>query len=131
MASPAGICDEALALSFSSARRSLVDLGCADIPDAAFDEAIRTVLDEATMWLVNSAEDANERVHWNVAPVHILIGGNKLDRGFTVEGLTVSWLGRPPSTQVDTMVQRARAYGYRRAYLPYCRVYGSAGTIDA
>ena len=29
-------------------------------------------------------------------PVHILIGGNKLDRGFTVEGLTVTYMNRPP-----------------------------------
>ena len=75
-------------------------------------------------------EDAHKLVRWNVSPVHVLIGGNKLDRGFTVEGLTVSWLGRSPSGQLDTMVQGPRD-GYRGGYLPYCRVDGSRRTVAA
>jgi len=118
-------------VDFERIRSSMVANGCARIPDALFAEALAYVLAEATIWRVNSDEDANRTVKWNVAPVHILIGGNKLDRGFTVEGLTVSWLGRPPSPQIDTMVQRARAYGYRARYLPYCRVYGSGTTLES
>lgn len=116
---------------FQSVRDTLVRNGCPDVSDDAFARALIDAVDEATLWRVNSAEDAAERVNWNVAPVHVLIGGNKLDRGFTVEGLTVTWLGRAPSNQVDTMVQRARAYGYRRSYLPYCRIYGSRESINA
>jgi hypothetical protein len=59
-----------------------------------------------------------------------LIGGNKLDRGFTVEGLTVTFMNRPASDQVDTTEQRARAFGYRREYLPFCQFYASSRTIS-
>jgi hypothetical protein len=118
-------------VDFAAIRDRMTAAGCARVGDAAFASAWNYVLDEATLWRVNSDEDAQRTVRWNVAPVHILIGGNKLDRGFTVEGLTVSWLGRPPSQQLDTMVQRARAYGYRARYLPYCRIYASDTTIAA
>jgi len=52
-----------------------------------------------------------------------------LDRGYTVEGLTVTYMNRPPSTQVDTLEQRARAFGYRRDQLPYCQFFGSKRTV--
>lgn len=54
-----------------------------------------------------------DQINWSDSPAHVLIGGNKLSRGFTVEGLTVTFLARKPSQQADTMLQRARFYGYR------------------
>jgi hypothetical protein len=57
------------------------------------------------------------------------VGGNKLDRGFTVEGLTVTYMNRPASPQVDTLEQRARAFGYRGDLLPYCQFFASKKTI--
>ena len=80
------------------------------------------------MWLVNSASDVN-RVDWKVAPVHVLVGGNKLDRGFTVEGLTVTYMNRPASEQLDTIEQRARAFGYRSDLLPYCQFFATPRTL--
>ncbi|MGF3894930.1 Z1 domain-containing protein, partial [Staphylococcus aureus] len=77
---------------------------------------------------MNSAADI-DKVDWNVAPIHILVGGNKLDRGFTVEGLTVTYMNRPASSQVDTMEQRARAFGYRGDLLPYCQFFASKRTV--
>lgn len=118
-------------VDFGAVRTGMVRDGCQNIADEVFDAALGYVLGEVSLWRVNSADDANRTVRWNLSPVHVLIGGNKLDRGFTVEGLTVSWLGRQPSIQLDTMVQRARAYGYRAKYLPYCRFYASADTLDA
>ena len=67
--------------------------------------SLRRAVREATCWLVNS-ESALKSIEWNVTPVHILIGGNKLDRGFTVEGLTVTYMNRPTSPQIDTLEQR-------------------------
>jgi hypothetical protein len=112
-------------------RSAIVASGGTDVGDRKFEASLQLVIDEAKLWRVNSDEDAHRLVRWNVSPVHILVGGNKLDRGFTVEGLTVSWLGRPPSGQLDTMVQRARAYGYRGRYIAYCRIYGSDRTLRA
>jgi Z1 domain-containing protein len=112
-----------------AARSRQIQYGIADIPDDEFNRTLAWTLNEATTWRINSDEDANSQVQWNLAPVHILIGGNKLSRGFTIEGLTVSWLGRAASPQMDTLVQRARAYGYRRDYLPFCRIYGDDSTV--
>lgn len=89
---------------------------------------LRRALRETTTWLVNS-ESAVKGIQWNASPVHILVGGNKLDRGFTVEGLTVTYMNRPASVQVDTMEQRARAFGYRGELLPYCQFFATPRTL--
>ena len=93
-----------------------------------FWEMARSVLIETSISLVNSQTDIN-KMQWNQSPCHIVIGGNKLDRGFTVEGLTVSYLNRKASEQVDTLEQRTRAYGYRSRYLPFCQLFASPRTI--
>jgi hypothetical protein len=89
---------------------------------------LRRALRETTTWLVNS-ESAIKAIQWNASPVHILVGGNKLDRGFTVEGLTVTYMNRPASVQVDTLEQRARAFGYRGELLPYCQFFATPRTL--
>lgn len=109
-------------------RAALVADGAADLRDADFLQRTRYVLAETTLWLVNSASDVS-RIDWRVAPIHVLVGGNKLDRGFTVEGLTVTYMNRPPSTQIDTLEQRARAFGYRQDLLPYCKFYATPRTL--
>jgi hypothetical protein len=109
-------------------RDRLYQLGIPEIDEEQFWAALAFVLKETTLWLVNSASEV-KKVQWNLAPFHILIGGNKLDRGFTVEGLTVTYMNRPPSEQIDTIEQRARAFGYRNNLLPYCQFFATARTI--
>ena len=111
-------------------RDRLVKGGVANTPDDVFRDGLQHVLQEAHLWLLNSTS-ALDRVDWTISPVHILVGGNKLDRGFTVEGLTVTYLNRPASVQVDTLEQRARAFGYRASELPYCQFFASKRTIRA
>ncbi len=109
-------------------RGRLVAAGARDLGSAEFLDRARYVLRETTLWLVNSASDV-QKVDWRLAPVHVLVGGNKLDRGFTVEGLTVTYMNRPPSVQVDTLEQRARAFGYRGDLLPYCQFFATPRTL--
>ena len=46
--------------------------------------------------------------------MNILIGGNRLGRGVTIEGLTVTYYGRDAKQkQMDTVHQHARMFGYR------------------
>ncbi len=72
----------------------------------------------------SSSPGANAPVKWGDADFWILVGGQKLDRGFTVEGLTVTYMPRPIGTgNADTLQQRARFFGYKKKYLGYCRVY--------
>lgn len=54
---------------------------------------------------------------WGQSYSWILVGGQNLDRGFTVEGLTVTYMPRDLGTaQADTIQQRARFFGYKRSY---------------
>lgn len=63
-------------------------------------------------------------IDWESSLAFILVGGQALDRGFTVEGLSVTYMPRDPgSWTADTIQQRARFFGYKRTYLPQCRVY--------
>src|SRR5690606_26335028 len=52
----------------------------------------------------------------------IVIGGNKLSRGYTIEGLTVSYYRRVAGT-ADTLMQMGRWFGFRRGYKDLVRVF--------
>jgi len=52
----------------------------------------------------------------------ILVGGTKLSRGFTVEGLTISYYKRR-SLQADTLMQMGRWFGFRPGYKDLVRLY--------
>jgi hypothetical protein len=52
----------------------------------------------------------------------IAVGGDKLSRGLTLEGLTVSYFLRA-SRMYDTLMQMGRWFGYRPGYLDLCRLY--------
>jgi hypothetical protein len=69
---------------------------------------------------------------WRVAYPWILVGGQAMDRGFTVEGLTVTYMPRDMGVgNADTVQQRARFFGYKRRYLGYCRVFLEQGLFQA
>ena len=69
---------------------------------------------------------------WRSDYSFILVGGQSLERGFTVEGLTVTYMPRGIGAgQADTVQQRARFYGYNRGHLGYCRVYLESAARDA
>lgn len=73
---------------------------------------------------VNSTGTGAAAISWTACEYWILVGGAKLDRGFTVEGLTVTYMPRPLALgNADSLQQRARFYGYKQKYLGYCRVY--------
>jgi len=52
----------------------------------------------------------------------ILVGGTKLSRGFTVEGLTISYYRRT-TQQADTLMQMGRWFGFRPGYQDLVRLY--------
>lgn len=81
---------------------------------------------------VNSRQGKTPLIKWRDHYAYILVGGQSLDRGFTVEGLTVTYMPRPVGVgTVDTIQQRARFFGYKRKYLGYCRIYLDEPTINA
>jgi hypothetical protein len=52
----------------------------------------------------------------------IAIGGDKLSRGLTLEGLSVSYFLRT-SKMYDTLLQMGRWFGYRPGYVDVCRLF--------
>lgn len=54
----------------------------------------------------------------------IAIGGDKLSRGLTLEGLSVSYYLRA-SRMYDTLMQMGRWFGYRAGYVDLCRLFTS------
>ena len=81
---------------------------------------------------VNASAGSTPQVAWRNAYGWILVGGQAMDRGFTVEGLTVTYMPRGIGVgNADTVQQRARFFGYKRPYLGFCRIYLEQGTIDA
>lgn len=54
--------------------------------------------------------------------VAIVIGGNTLSRGLTLEGLTSSYFVRRAKTY-DTLMQMGRWFGYRKGYEDLCRIW--------
>ena len=64
-------------------------------------------------------------IDWSNASSHILVGAEMLNRGFTVEGLTLTYMPRSTVSRsnADTIQQRCRFFGYKRSYLESCRVY--------
>lgn len=55
----------------------------------------------------------------------IAIGGDKLSRGLTLEGLSVSYYLRA-SRMYDTLLQMGRWFGFRPGYADLCRLYTTA-----
>ena len=59
----------------------------------------------------------------------IAVGGDKLARGLTLEGLCVSYFVR--STKMyDTLMQMGRWFGYRPGYLDLCRLYTTSDLVE-
>jgi len=76
------------------------------------------------VWEMNARDGKTPVPDWHNHFAHILVGGQALDRGFTVEGLTVAYMPRGLGVgNADTFQQRARWFGYKADYIGYCRVY--------
>lgn len=58
----------------------------------------------------------------NVAPAFIVVGGNTLSRGLTLEGLVSTYFLRT-TNQADTLMQMGRWFGYRKGYELFPRVW--------
>lgn len=71
-----------------------------------------------------NAMDFQLRPYWR-----IMVGGAKLSRGFTVEGLTISYYRRR-ATAADTLMQMGRWFGYRPGYGDLVRLYIARDIVD-
>ena len=59
----------------------------------------------------------------------IAVGGDKLSRGLTLEGLTVSYYLRA-TKMYDTLLQMGRWFGYRDGFADLCRIYTTPDLVS-
>lgn len=86
-------------------------------------DALPGVLNDVELRVLNGkSEDALTYSEADRPLTLIAIGGDKLSRGLTLEGLTVSYYLRA-SKMYDTLMQMGRWFGYRPGYLDLCRLY--------
>jgi len=74
-------------------------------------------------YLINS--ESTDELDYDLYPqgLHVIaIGGYSLSRGFTLEGLTTSYILRN-SKMSDTILQMGRWFGYRDGYADICRIF--------
>ena len=93
--------------------------------------ALTEVVADIQVRMINgTAKDAldyadNEEVGLKV----IAIGGDKLSRGLTLEGLATSYFLRA-SKMYDTLMQMGRWFGYRPGYIDLCRLYTTDDLVE-
>lgn len=122
-----------LVAEFKSAYDELLSTA-PDLP--AFDEIIgklpralrRTIVIEFN----TNGRPKTPEITWRIAEGWILVGGQAVDRGFTVDALTVTYMPRGVGMgNADSLQQRARFFGYKRSYLGLCRIYLESTTRKA
>jgi hypothetical protein len=96
-----------------------------------FKEWLAETLDATKVVEVNSTEDAVKDIKWYESFFWILVGGMKLDRGFTVRGITHTYMPRTVAENASTLQQRARFFGYHRKYFGLCRIHIAEPTLLA
>lgn len=75
---------------------------------------------------VREKEKSGEIVPWSEKGIYVIaIGGDKLSRGLTLDGLSISYYLRA-SKMYDTLMQMGRWFGYREGYTDLCRIYTTA-----
>jgi Z1 domain len=94
-------------------------------------EALRHVVSEVEVRAINgTAKDALDYADRGATGLKVIaIGGDKLSRGLTLEGLCVSYFLRA-AKMYDTLMQMGRWFGYRPGYLDLCRLYTATELVD-
>jgi hypothetical protein len=93
-------------------------------------EVFLLVVSEISVRMINgTAKDALDYADSAGGLKVIAIGGDKLARGLTLEGLCVSYFLRA-SRMYDTLMQMGRWFGYRPGYLDLCRLYTTDDLVE-
>jgi hypothetical protein len=85
--------------------------------------ALLETMDIVQAKVINSSETGGLNYDANKNGLNVIaIGGDKLSRGLTLEGLTVSYFLRA-TKMYDTLLQMGRWFGYRPGYKDLCRLF--------
>lgn len=102
-----------------------------DFPWSEIRKVLPDVLSDIRVREINgSAKDALDYVENESTGLKVIaIGGDKLARGLTLEGLCTSYFLRT-ARMYDTLMQMGRWFGYRDGYLDVCRLYTSKEMVE-
>ncbi|MEX3012365.1 Z1 domain-containing protein [Acinetobacter baumannii] len=94
------------------------------------EQILPEVIEQINVRMINgTAKDALDYADSAEGLKVIAIGGDKLARGLTLEGLCVSYFLRA-SRMYDTLMQMGRWFGYRGGYLDLCRLYTPSELVE-
>lgn len=90
------------------------------------------VLCDKKVYLVNTDAEAQTEIEWDDHKMHILVGAEMLNRGFTIEKLATTYMPRytTGASNADTIQQRCRFFGYKMDYIKSCRVFLPESSIE-
>lgn len=95
-------------------------------PEDAILARAALVLEQLVVLELNSVTGENLEYEEKPGRHIVAVGGNRLSRGLTLEGLTVSYFLRT-TTMTDTLLQMARWYGFRSGYEDLIRIWTTDG----
>jgi len=111
---------------FLTTTKNLIDnngLIAKEISWADVSQHFETILNDIEVKVLNSSSsDELQYFDKNRPRRYIIVGGNKLSRGLTLEGLSISYFLRN-STSYDTLLQMGRWFGYRAGYVDVTRLF--------
>lgn len=97
---------------------------------AQIEDDLSSAISEIEVRAINGfAKEALDYADCAVGLKVIAIGGDKLARGLTLEGLCTSYFLRA-SRMYDTLMQMGRWFGYRPDYLDLCRLYTTDELVE-
>ncbi len=93
--------------------------------------ALPDVLSDIDVRMINgTAKDALDYAEQGSKGLKVIaIGGDKLARGLTLEGLCTSYFVRT-TKMYDTLMQMGRWFGYRPGYIDLCRLYTTEELVE-
>lgn len=94
--------------------------------DAAVISAALAVMRQLVVLELNSVTGENLEYDEKPGRHIIAVGGNRLSRGLTLEGLTITYFLRT-AAMCDTILQMARWYGFRHGYEDLIRIWTTDG----
>ena len=116
-------------------RKDYADLAQGGVGLPSFDDLARRLpraFRKTKIEQVNARAGQTPEIDWSQSYGWILVGGQAMDRGFTIEGLTVTYMPRGPGLgNADTVQQRGRFFGYKQRYLGFCRIYLEQEALNA
>ena len=106
-----------------------IDTYLADVSFSDIRSLLPTVVDEIECLALNSQTGDNLEYKKDSPKTYLAIGGNRLARGFTLEGLTTCYFIRDTNF-ADTLLQMGRWFGYRMGYLDCCKLFMTGDAVE-